>query len=78
MASGPESNPQQRLESKQQRQKIADALQQLPFDQREAVVLRYYQDLSFNDMAAVCSVSVSAAKMRVYRGIERLAFICSK
>ena len=71
----PRSDPQRRLEKKQRRQQIADALQQLPVEQREAVVLRYYQDLSFNDIAAVCSVSVSTAKMRVYRGVQRLALI---
>ncbi len=75
LPSKPESGPERRLESKQAKEKMADALQKLPFEQREAVVLRYYQDLSFDDIAAVCHVSVSAAKMRVYRGLQRLALI---
>ena len=71
----PRFDPQRRLENKQRRQHIAVALQQLPVEQREAVVLRYFQELSFNDIATVCNVSLSTAKMRVYRGIQRLAFI---
>jgi RNA polymerase sigma-70 factor (ECF subfamily) len=75
LPAGPESNPERRLVSKQQRQTMADALAALPLQQREAVVLRYYQDLAFEDIAAVCGVTLSTAKMRVYRGVEHLARI---
>jgi RNA polymerase sigma-70 factor, ECF subfamily len=47
-------------------------LQKLPADLREAIVLRFYQDLSFEDMTEVLHVSLSAAKMRVYRGLQEL------
>jgi len=40
---------------------------------REAVLLRFHQGLSFKDMAEVSGISSSAAKMRVYRGLERLS-----
>ncbi|KPJ76751.1 MAG: hypothetical protein AMJ54_10450 [Deltaproteobacteria bacterium SG8_13] len=73
LPAGPDSDPQRQLEDKQQRSQIAGALQRLSIEQREAVVLRYYQDLSFDDIAAVCAVPVSTAKMRVYRGIQRLS-----
>ena len=75
LPAGVQSNPQKRLEDKQRREQFAQALQQLPFEQREAVVLRYYQDLRFDEIAAVCEVPVSTAKMRVYRGLQRLATI---
>jgi RNA polymerase sigma-70 factor (ECF subfamily) len=44
----------------------------LPADLREAVVLRFYQDLSFEEIAIISDASISAVKMRVYRGLERL------
>jgi len=44
----------------------------LPADLREAVVLRFYQDLPFEEIAVISNASVSAVKMRVYRGLERL------
>jgi RNA polymerase sigma-70 factor (ECF subfamily) len=47
-------------------------LQKLPADLREAVVLRFYQELSFEDAAEILKISLSAAKMRVYRGLEKL------
>ncbi len=39
---------------------------------REMVVMRFYQELSFEDIARISGLSLSAAKMRVYRGLEKL------
>jgi RNA polymerase sigma-70 factor (ECF subfamily) len=47
-------------------------LQKLPSDLREAIVLRFYQDLSFEDISIISDASLSAVKMRVYRGLEQL------
>jgi RNA polymerase sigma-70 factor, ECF subfamily len=47
-------------------------LSQLPVEQREVFLLRYVEDLSFQDIAALTGVGVSALKMRVKRGLERL------
>jgi RNA polymerase sigma-70 factor (ECF subfamily) len=48
------------------------ALYRLPYDQRLVVVLRYYLDLSFDEVAAVLKISTKAAKSRTYRALERL------
>ena len=48
------------------------ALLQLSEDLREVLILRFQQGLSFSDIAEVAGISQSAAKMRVYRGLERL------
>jgi RNA polymerase sigma-70 factor (ECF subfamily) len=47
-------------------------LQKLPADLREAVVLRFYQDLSFEEIATILDATLSAVKMRVYRGLDQL------
>ena len=47
-------------------------LSRLPADQRELFLLRYVEDLSYEDMAAITGVGVSALKMRVKRGLEQL------
>ena len=44
----------------------------LPPDQREAVVLKYTEDLTFEEMAAVTGAKVSTRKLRVKRALERL------
>ena len=48
------------------------ALYRLPHYQRLALVLRYYLDLSFDEVAAVLKTSSKAAKSRTYRALERL------
>jgi RNA polymerase sigma-70 factor (ECF subfamily) len=53
-------------------------LQKLPADLREAVVLRFYQDLSFEEIATISDASLSAVKMRVYRGLEQLQQLMNK
>jgi len=53
-------------------QRVQDALARLPFDYREAVILRYREELSMEDLAAALEISVSGAKMRVHRGLRKL------
>ena len=56
----------------QEIRRLEICLQKLPADLREAVILRFYQELSFEDAAEILKISLSAAKMRVYRGLEKL------
>jgi DNA-directed RNA polymerase specialized sigma24 family protein len=44
----------------------------LPHDQRLAVILRYYLDLSFAEVGQTMGISAKAAKSRTYRALERL------
>lgn len=48
------------------------ALAHLPVDQREALVLRYADDLTYHEMARITGASESALKMRVQRAFARL------
>jgi RNA polymerase sigma-70 factor (ECF subfamily) len=66
-------SPDGLLRQKQQKQMLAHLIRRLPEPCREALVLRYFQELSFEDAAQVLDISVSAAKMRVYRGLRMLA-----
>ena len=56
----------------QEIRRLEVCLQKLSADLREAVILRFYQELSFEDAAEILKISLSAAKMRVYRGLEKL------
>jgi len=51
---------------------VGEALQQLPADQREAVLLHKLQGLSFPEVATALGTSVGAAKVRAHRGYQRL------
>jgi RNA polymerase sigma-70 factor (ECF subfamily) len=54
------------------REELARALEQLPAEQREAVLLKYTEELSYDEIAAVTGAGTSALKMRVKRACERL------
>jgi RNA polymerase sigma-70 factor (ECF subfamily) len=48
------------------------AVDQLDVDQREAFVMKYVEELSYEEMAEITGVGVSALKMRVKRACSRL------
>lgn len=51
---------------------LAEALAQLPVEQREAVVLHLQGGLPFRDIAAATGVSINTAQSRYRYGLERL------
>jgi RNA polymerase sigma-70 factor (sigma-E family) len=55
-----------------ERDRLWTALHRLPYRQRAALVLRYYEDLSERDAADVLGVSLAALKGLVARGAKSL------
>jgi RNA polymerase sigma-70 factor, ECF subfamily len=53
-------------------QRVAAAISALPDHQRETVILRYYQDLSLNEMAEVLRIPTGTVKSRLSLGLNRL------
>ena len=51
---------------------LEKTLRSLPIAYREALVLRYHEELPMRDVAEALDISLSAAKMRVKRGLEML------
>jgi len=66
------NNPEINVIKHEQAQALAGSIQKLPIALREAVILRYYHYLHFEEISQILSISLSAAKMRVYRGLEKL------
>ena len=54
------------------REEIQRALDQLDAAQREAFVLKHVEELSYEEMAELTGVGISALKMRVKRACDRL------
>ena len=52
--------------------KVRAALARLPKKQRAALILRTYQDLSHQEVAAVLGTSVGAAKANVFHALQNL------
>lgn len=53
-------------------EEIQAALQRLPMEQREAFLLRYVEDLGYEEMSELTGAGVSALKMRVKRACEAM------
>jgi RNA polymerase sigma-70 factor (ECF subfamily) len=67
-----------RLIQKGEAMALLEALYRLPEDFREALILRYREDLSMRDIARVLNLSVSGAKMRIHRGLIKLRELVSE
>jgi RNA polymerase sigma-70 factor, ECF subfamily len=55
--------------------RLQGALARLPWEYREAVILRYREELPMEDIAAALSITVSGAKMRAHSGLKKLCEI---
>ncbi len=53
-------------------QQVAAALAALPAHQREAIILRYYQDLSLAEIAEVLAIPIGTVKSRLSLGLRQL------
>jgi RNA polymerase sigma-70 factor, ECF subfamily len=60
------------VEAEAWQEEIQRALALLPADQREAFLLKYVEELSYEEMAELTGAGVSALKMRVSRAAARL------
>ncbi len=54
------------------REQIDQALQKLPEPFREVIILRFYQELSFAEIAEQLGISLSLAKVRNFRALKML------
>jgi RNA polymerase sigma-70 factor, ECF subfamily len=60
------------------REEIDRALQRLRPEQREAFLLKYVEEMGYDEMSQLTGVGVSALKMRVMRACERLRDLLSE
>jgi RNA polymerase sigma-70 factor (ECF subfamily) len=60
------------LETRDLSRKVAEAMADLPEEQREVIVLKEYQGLTFLEIADTLDVPVSTVKTRLYRGLGQL------
>jgi RNA polymerase sigma-70 factor (ECF subfamily) len=57
----------------EQQQMVQSLLQRLPEEYRQTVVLRYWHDLSYEEIAEMMNTTVSAIKSRLFRARRELA-----
>ena len=60
------------LSASQENLRVAEALKRLPAVYREVLALRFQEELSLEEIAAVVGAPASTVKSRLYRGLEAL------
>lgn len=70
VAIGP--SPSRAAQTKETRERLREALEALEPTQREVLLLKYVEDMTLAEAAAVLEITVDAAKMRHLRAVQRL------
>jgi RNA polymerase sigma-70 factor (ECF subfamily) len=65
--------PEQVVSTKQERERVRQVLALLPPDYRAAIVLRYWYDMSYQEIAATMDTTESAIKSRLHRARQMVA-----
>ena len=73
-----DSDQEDRLADQIDIQQVQEGLQLLPVDYREALLLRFHEGLSVNEVAHALGLSLSGAKMRIHRGLLKLRQVLEK
>ena len=73
-----EEHPMARVESRERHEMLQAALGRLSPDMREAVVLRDFQDLDYDEIAQVLGVPQGTVKSRINRGRLELARVIKR
>ena len=68
----PDPGPDSNMIQSEDRQLLSDALEELPREYREVIVLRDLEGLSYKDIAAVASIPLGTVMSRLARARERL------
>jgi len=66
-------NPSEQALKAEQTEQVRRAIQSLPERQRATLVLAYYQQLSYPDVAEVMGCSVGTVKTQMFRALKTLA-----
>jgi len=67
------ANPADELVRQEQKEQVRKAIESLPAGQRAALVLAYYQRLSYREVAEALGCSVGAVKTQMSRALATLA-----
>lgn len=68
-----EGGPERRALEREQREVIQQALQQVPAAYRLVLILRYWHDLAYSEIAEITGLTESTVKTRLHRGRKMLA-----
>jgi RNA polymerase sigma factor (sigma-70 family) len=68
----PEEKWVKREKQEQEHSKIKELFESLPAREREAIYLKYYRNLSYQEIMDIMGVTYKSARMLVYRGLKAI------
>lgn len=68
----PERGPYRDLRNVERGEAIQDAIERLPWEYRELIVLRHFGELSYDDIATLKSMPLGTVKNKLFRGRQLL------
>ncbi len=69
---GPERGPYRHLRNRERGEAIQQAIDALPWEYRELIVLRHYGELSYEEIAGVKEMPLGTVKNKLFRGRQML------
>jgi len=70
-----EKNPQQWVTYSEDMQRVNDALEQIPYEQREVVLLRVHGRMRFKAISKLQNVSINTVQSRYRYAMEKLRVV---
>lgn len=67
-----DSNPEASFQKKDENSRVKQALEQLPFAEKQVLVMRFYNDMKLEDIAAAMDISRSSVKRYIAAGQQKL------
>jgi RNA polymerase sigma-70 factor (ECF subfamily) len=71
-APGEEEGPTKEIQRRQERDAVHKALERIPVEQREVLVLKEFEGLKFREIAEILDCPESTVKSRMYYGLRAL------
>ena len=65
-------NPEANYQKKDEAIRVNQALDQLPFSEKQVLIMRFYNDMKLEDIAAAMDISKSSVKRYIASGQDRL------
>jgi RNA polymerase sigma-70 factor, ECF subfamily len=72
---GETANVSGALQDKMERRRIAEALDRLPDIQKSVVIMKVYEEMTFDQIAEILNEPVSTVKSRLYKALQALGGI---
>jgi len=60
------------LQRKQVVERVQAAVRALPLEMRQVVIMKEYEDLTFQEISEILKIPISTAKTRLYAGLDQL------